>query len=40
MTFADAGARDVYLTHPEHEKVKSEFLPLVEAAVAFDFEET
>jgi hypothetical protein len=39
MTFQDAAARDLYLTHPEHEKVKAEFLPRVEAAVAFDFEE-
>ncbi len=37
MTFANASARDVYLTHPEHEAVKTEFLPFVEAVVAFDF---
>jgi hypothetical protein len=39
MTFADAAARDQYLTHPDHEKVKSEFLPFVEDVIAFDFAE-
>lgn len=39
MTFADAGARDHYLTHPDHERVKEEFLPHLEGLVAFDFEE-
>jgi hypothetical protein len=39
MTFRDAAARDHYLFHPEHEQVKSRFLPLVENVVAFDFEE-
>lgn len=39
MTFESARARDVYLPHPDHEKVKSDFLPFVEAVVAFDFEE-
>src|SRR5262245_38572334 len=38
MTFADATARNTYLTHPEHEKLKDEFLPFVESVVAFDFE--
>lgn len=38
MTFADAAARDFYLTHPEHELVKQKFLPDLEAVVAFDFE--
>jgi stress responsive alpha/beta barrel protein len=40
MTFADAAARNEYLTHPEHEKLKAEFLPDLEAVVAFDFEVT
>ncbi len=40
MTFADASARNSYLTHPEHEKVKQQFLPFVEDVVAFDFEES
>jgi hypothetical protein len=39
MTFADAAARDHYLTHPDHEKVKAEFLPSVEDVIVFDFEE-
>lgn len=39
MTFQDTAARNVYLDHAEHEKVKAEFLPFVEAVVAFDFEE-
>jgi hypothetical protein len=38
MTFADASSRNAYLNHPEHEKVKSAFLPDLEAVVAFDFE--
>jgi hypothetical protein len=39
MTFSDPAARDVYLDHPAHEAVKSEFLPAAEKVVAFDFEE-
>jgi hypothetical protein len=39
MTFADAAARDHYLGHPDHERVKQEFLPSVEEVIAFDFEE-
>ncbi|MCI0639966.1 MAG: Dabb family protein [Gemmataceae bacterium] len=39
MTFADALARDQYLVHPEHEKVKDAFLPYVAAVVAFDIED-
>ena len=38
MTFTDASARDVYIPHPEHERVKAFVLPLVEQAVVFDFE--
>ncbi|MBI2808917.1 MAG: Dabb family protein [Planctomycetes bacterium] len=37
MVFADAAARDVYLGHPEHEKVKQAFLPDLEGVIAFDF---
>jgi hypothetical protein len=40
MTFADAGARDHYLGHPDHERVKAQFLPFVADVVVFDFEET
>ena len=38
MTFTDAAARDAYIPHPEHERVKSFVLPLIEEAVVFDFE--
>jgi Stress responsive A/B Barrel Domain len=38
MTFSDGAARDQYLSHPEHEKVKQAFLPDLEGVVAFDFE--
>ena len=37
MTFPDAAARDYYLFHPEHEKIKETFLPDVENVIAFDF---
>jgi hypothetical protein len=37
MTFVDAAARNEYLTHPDHEKVKQAFLPDLEGVVAFDF---
>lgn len=39
FTFASAKARDTYLTHPEHQKLVEEFLPFLEAVLAFDFEE-
>jgi len=38
MTFTDAGARDAYIPHPEHERVKAFVLPLVEETVVLDFE--
>jgi len=42
MTFADAAARDAYLPHPEHEKVKAQVLEILDGGldgvVAFDFE--
>jgi hypothetical protein len=42
MTFTDAAARDDYLPHPAHERVKARILPLLEGGldgvVAFDFE--
>ncbi len=42
MTFRDAAARDGYLAHPEHEKVKARVLPILEGGVAgvvaFDYE--
>ena len=38
MTFTDAAARDAYLTHPEHERVKVAVLPFVESVAVFDFD--
>jgi hypothetical protein len=38
MTFKDAAARDAYLPHPEHERVKARILPYVESAIIFDFD--
>ena len=38
MEFVSADARDVYLPHPEHERVKSAILPCVDDVIAFDFE--
>lgn len=41
-TFKDAKSRDVYLPHPEHERVKAKLVALLEGGldggVAFDFE--
>ena len=41
MTFADAAARDVYLPHPEHERVKKLVFALLDGGldgvVAFDY---
>jgi hypothetical protein len=38
MTFSDAGVRNQYLSHPDHETVKLSFLPDLEGVIAFDFE--
>jgi hypothetical protein len=38
MTFDSASARDVYLPHPEHERVKAQLSPHLDGVVAFDFE--
>lgn len=38
MTFESIDARDVYLPHPEHERVKAALLPCIDGVVAFDFE--
>ena len=38
MTFSDAAARDAYLPHPEHERVKALLLPHVHTVAVFDFE--
>lgn len=37
MVFVDPAARDTYLPHPEHERVKGMIIPLVDDVVAFDF---
>jgi hypothetical protein len=37
MTFQDAAARDTYLAHPEHERLKNLLIPKVDAVLAFDF---
>jgi hypothetical protein len=38
MTFSDAAARDAYVVHPEHERVKAILLTMAESVLAFDFE--
>lgn len=38
MTFADAAARDAYLPHPEHERIRTLLLPEVESVAVFDYE--
>jgi len=38
MSFADAAARDAYLTHPDHEKFKAAAIPNIDAVTVFDFE--
>ncbi len=37
MTFESAAARDAYLPHPEHERVKAIVVPCLERVVVFDF---
>jgi hypothetical protein len=38
MTFESIAARDAYLPHPEHERVKSAILPYLDSVLAFDIE--
>ncbi len=38
MTFTDAAARDAYLPHPEHERIRALLLPEVEGVAVFDYE--
>lgn len=40
VTFRDARARDAYLPHPEHAKVRDALLEVIESVIAFDFEES
>lgn len=38
MTFSDPEARNSYLPHPEHERVKAIIVPNLDEVVAFDWE--
>ncbi len=38
MLFESVEARDNYLPHPKHEKVKQALLAVIESAVVFDYE--
>ncbi len=38
MTFESIDARDIYLPHPEHERVKAALLQCIDGVIAFDFE--
>jgi len=38
MTFENAAARDAYLPHPDHERVKASVLPFIDSVLVFDFE--
>jgi hypothetical protein len=38
VTFDDVAARDAYLAHPDHDRVKDDIIPCIDAVVAFDFQ--
>ncbi len=38
MTFSDEAGRQHYLPHPEHEALKSVFIPLLDDIIVFDFQ--
>ncbi|MEW6305419.1 MAG: Dabb family protein, partial [Verrucomicrobiota bacterium] len=38
MTFESADARDAYLPHPEHEKIRGLLQGVVDSVTVFDFE--
>ena len=38
MTFDSVAARDTYLPHPEHVRVKDTIIPNIDGVIAFDFE--
>lgn len=40
MTFKDEIARDNYLLHPEHVKLKNIFLPLLNKIIVLDYQKT
>jgi hypothetical protein len=37
MTFSSPEARDAYLPHPEHERVKAVVVPCLARVMVFDF---
>ncbi|WP_221076230.1 Dabb family protein [Agarivorans aestuarii] len=37
MSFSDEAARQSYLSHIEHEKLKLDFVPLLEDIIVFDY---
>ncbi|EOD80092.1 hypothetical protein D515_00916 [Grimontia indica] len=37
MTFANQAGREQYLPHPEHDKLKLDFVPLIEDITVFDY---
>jgi hypothetical protein len=38
MTFSNVAARDAYVVHPEHERVKAILMTMAENVLVFDFE--
>jgi hypothetical protein len=38
MTFSNVAARDAYVVHPEHERVKAMLMTTAENVLVFDFE--
>jgi hypothetical protein len=38
MTFTDSAARDAYLNHPDHERIKTLIAPVSDSRLVLDFE--
>jgi hypothetical protein len=38
MTFGDVAARDAYVAHADHERIKAAVMPSLDSIVIFDFE--
>ena len=38
MTFVDEAGREAYLPHPEHDRLRAVFSPLLDDIVVFDYE--
>ncbi len=38
MTFTDKQARDAYLPHPDHDRLKVDFLPIIDDIIVVDFD--